>query len=310
MVLNMNGFTPVVSDELYANSLFPSIPPVPDGFAVLLTDGKFPPVLVDNKLSVRQIRNGKYTRQVLISTTVHQIYIYFNMPSKNDPYLFEVRVTADIRVSDPIAFFQTRIADLSIALNRILSPDVRRTCKNCAIKDCKTLDDDILFKIQPNNFETNIAQSGLAYYVTDVEARPDSGGMSWLERETIHKFKVEEETHKVDVASQLSEMDIKKALLGEVAAGNLTMAQALIEIDRQKREHGFRQVNDAREMVRFINELRDAGHYTNTQAAALVNNLLHTQKLLDTTFEDKQDDKEETADSDSIIESLYKEEDL
>jgi len=173
----MSGFYPIIQNEQYANGLFPVIPPVADGTAVLLTDGKFPPVAIDSRLSIRRIRNGKYSRKITISTAVHQITIPFRVMSKNDPYQFDVSVSADVRVSDPIIFFNSRITDAAEALRQSFSADIRRAAKTCAIRDFNTLDDEIYIILHTSDHETVDTQTGIAYQVTGVETRPDKDGM-------------------------------------------------------------------------------------------------------------------------------------
>jgi len=169
----MSSFYPIVRNEQYENGMFPTIPPVSDGTAVLLTDGEFPPVVIDSRLSIRRIRNGKYSRKITISTAVHQITIPFRVMSKNDPYQFDVSVSVDVRVSNPIVFFNSRITDAAEALRQNFSADIRRAAKSCSIRDFKTLDGEIYIILHTSNHETVDTQTGIAYQVTDVETRPD-----------------------------------------------------------------------------------------------------------------------------------------
>ena len=304
----MGSYTPIVGTEQYKNGLFPTIPTEPDGIAIILTDGKFPPTRVDKTLSIRQIRKGSYSRLVRIATTVHQYDVYFNVPSENDPYQFAIHITMDVRVTDPLAFYNAQIDDVSIILKDNVYADVRRIAKGCAIKDYKTLDEDILDKVQIGSHEINDAQWGISYRVKDVEARPDKEGLAWIKRMTDHTLTVEEETHKANTSEALAKLSIEKAILGRVSVGELTMEQALHEIERQKRERGTNQINDIREMISFIKDLREEDFFTDTQAADLVNGLLRTQKMLEVPSGNEKADMDGEDIIDSPIDDLYKEE--
>ena len=97
-------FNPINRDESYSKSIFPLIPTVPIGTAILLAEGRFPPVSVTSTLSVRQIRNGKTSRLLEISTAVHSLEVDISVPSRDDPYQFEIRVFVEAWVVDPVLF--------------------------------------------------------------------------------------------------------------------------------------------------------------------------------------------------------------
>jgi len=303
----MSVYTPIIKNVPYENGLFPSIPSVPMGSAVLLTDGRVPPVLVDSNLSVRQIRNGKYSRQVEISTNSHLIEVYYSAPSKDDPYQFQILMKIAVRVFDPIKFHQSGFSDVVALFSQWFSSTVRRSAKKFAIKEYRVLDETILSALQPNGREITDSNSGIAYFITDVETSLDQEALARIKQKTDHDLNVEDELSKARVAEKLSSVDIKKAILSDVGSGKLTMAEAIIKLENLRHAHGNRQREEVREMISFINEMRSGNNLTASEAAELVKNLLHTQKLfpVQPVTEDTVDDYIDGVDDD-VLNSLYK----
>lgn len=71
----------IISDEAYQNGFFPKVPKVGKrGSAYILTGGGENDIIVDDRTTSKQIRQGRYTRLVEISTLPYIKEIRFQSP--------------------------------------------------------------------------------------------------------------------------------------------------------------------------------------------------------------------------------------
>jgi len=258
----MSRFNPIIREEAYPNGLFPNIPYVKNGVAIVLTNGKKPPVLVDGLVSVRQIRNGKYSSLVEISTIFHNIDLNFSVLSKNEPYRFDVIVKVNVRVTDPIAFLNSQINDVPEVLTQHFSPIIRRLLKQADILEYGSLDEAVLQKlVDSNNFND---RSGLDFIVKDVEVQPDVQAMEYVRQLTDHDLNTRIERQKADIIAE--SFSIKEKMKSEIVS---------------------QQIDNMREIINFVEELRGKGILSDAEAAENVkqwlkhNNALFTQSLIE-----------------------------
>ena len=238
----MSVFNPILREDSYSNGLFPSIPYIKKGVATVLTNGKTPPVIVDTQLSTRQIRKGRFNRIVEISTILHSINLNFSVLSKNDPYRFDVTVKINVRIIDPIAFLSSQITDVPEALMMHFSPIIRRISKQGDILDYGSLEALIVQKLsEPDVFDD---QSGITYTVIDAEVQPDATAMEYVRQITDHELNTRIERHKADI-----------------------MAEAISLKEKMKSGIVGQQIDNMREMINFLDELRDKGILSDAEVA-------------------------------------------
>ena len=273
----MSAFSPILREEPYSNGLFPSIPYIKKGVATVLKNGKTPPVLVDTRLSMRQIRKGRFNSLIEISTILHNIDLCFTALSKNDPYRFDIIVKVSVRVIDPITFLNSQITDISEALIQRFSPVIRRISKQGDILEYGSLEGLIIQKLsEPDNLND---QLGITYTVIDTEVQPDAQAMEYVRQITDHDLNTRIERHKADL-----------------------MAEAISLKEKMKSGLVGQQIDNMKEMINFLEELRDKGILSD---AELAENVKLWLKYNNTTFSQGQIGKFDSYELDNFNNQTY-----
>ena len=97
----------ILQDQPYQTGFFPKIPNFrKEGSAFILTGGANDDLLVTDRTTTKELRQGKYTRLVEISTRPYLQEVNFSSPSKEAAYSFAVYIKAVIQVQRPITFYE------------------------------------------------------------------------------------------------------------------------------------------------------------------------------------------------------------
>jgi len=243
----MNSKIFILSDEVYNNGLFPQIPPYnkKDSWFVL-TEGSASDIIVDDRTTVKQIRQGRYKRLVEISQKVYSYMHTFNAPCKETSYTFKVTVKAYVLVEKPLDFYSNaRNMNIQDFFNNQFSLDVRRIARNYSILDYSAIDDDLMDTL-PRTKVLDSA-SGLAYQVQTVETTPNEAALKILEQKErvgIENYlKKQEMVGLADIdafssklAMQNSGISYEEAIWGEVATGKYSRVLAIEKIEAYKNQ--------------------------------------------------------------------------
>jgi len=277
----MSKFNPIIREEAYSNGLFPSIPYVRNGVAIVLTNGKKPPVLVDSRISVRQIRSGRFTSLVEISTIMHSFDLNFSVLSKNEPYRFDVMVKVNVRITDPITFLDSQIDDVPEALIQHFSPLIRRILKQADILDYAALDEAVMQKLSES--DGFFSRCGMEFSVRDAEVQPDAPAMEYVRQITDHDLNTRIEQHKAD-----------------------KMAESFTLKEKMKSGLVNQQIDNMREIINFIDELRNKGILTDAEVAENVKQWLKlNNSLLSQSLIEKPEPYEPDKLADQAVDELY-----
>ncbi|MCL2188894.1 MAG: hypothetical protein FWC16_08235 [Defluviitaleaceae bacterium] len=243
----MNSQIFILSDEVYNNGLFPQVPKYnkKDSWFIL-TGGTGSDIIVDDRTTVRQIRQGRYKRLVEISQKSYSYIHTFNAPCKETSYTFKVTVKANVLIDDPLDFWgNSRNINAQDFFNNQFSLDVRRIARNYSILDYGAIDDDLLDTL-PRTKVLDSA-SGLAYQIQTVETTPNEAALKVLEQKEkvgIENYlKKQEMVGIADIdafssklAMQNSGISYEEAIWGEVATGKYSRVHAIEKIDAYKNQ--------------------------------------------------------------------------
>ena len=232
----MNEFenTMILSDTPFQNGLFIQVPPFrKNGSAFILTGGVYDDIRVDEHTIPRDIRQGKYTRLVEISTLPYMKELQFNASAKEQAYSFVVYVKAVIQVVDPIKFYQNKNLDVDAYFNNLFSIDVKQITRQYSILAYNGLDRELTQKLSVYN-NVDIA-TGFSYQVSVVDAEPGVEAKEFVRRSSNQQLESALRNQSRELAKEITTNYIQ-AILTEVAEGKLTEAEAISKIDEYKNQ--------------------------------------------------------------------------
>ena len=232
----MNEFenTMILSDTPFQNGLFIQVPPFrKNGSAFILTGGVYDDIRVDEHTTPRDIRQGKYTRLVEISTLPYMKELQFNASAKEQAYSFVVYVKAVIQVVDPIKFYQNKNLDVDAYFNNLFSIDVKQITRQYSILAYNGLDRELTQKLSVYN-NVDIA-TGFSYQVSVVDAEPGVEAKEFVRRSSNQQLESALRNQSRELAKEITTNYIQ-AILTEVAEGKLTEAEAISKIDEYKNQ--------------------------------------------------------------------------
>lgn len=247
----------IVREEEYQNGFFPKVPNANKrGTAYILTDGCNDDIIVDGSTTPKQIRQGKYTQLVEISTVPYIKEIKFQSPSKETHYSFEVYVKAVIQVNDPITFYENRNIDVDAYFDNLFSLDVRKITRKYSILDYEGMD-EVLTR-QLSSYNTVDEETGFSYRISVVDAMPGENAQEYVRK--YGKQQLDAEMKKS--ARALKEnfaVSYEDAIMTEVVEGKLSEADAILKIKE------YQNLN-YEEQIKRLNALRKEGYLTDKEA--------------------------------------------
>lgn len=251
----------IVRDEAYQCGLFPQIPNFrKDGSAFILTDGCNDDLRVTERTTSKEIRQGKYTRVVEISTRPYMKEIQFSSNAQEQAYTFDVYVKAVIQVVDPITFYQNRNIDVDAYFNQLFSIDVKQITRQYSILNYGGLDKELTRKLSAyNNIDAN---TGFSYQVSVVDAEPGVAAREYVSRASKQQLEASLRSQAGLLAKSLT-TDYAEAIMMEVAEGKLSLQEAILKIEEHSDSRFDKIADDAVKLM-------DKGLISEIQAKALV----------------------------------------
>lgn len=251
----------IIKEEPYKAGLFPIIPRFDKrGSAFILTGGVYNDILVDEHTTTKEIRQGKYTRLVEISTLPYMREIRFNSPSKENAYSFNVYVKAVIQVVDPILLYQNKNLDVDAYFENQFSLDVRKITKGYSILAYDGMDEELTQRL--SSYNTVDEATGFTYRISVVDASP--GEQAW---EYVHQYSKQQlDASLKNNARNLSQSysnNYEQAVMTEVVEGKISEAEAILQINAYKNENF-----DSR--MQRLEMMRDKGFITDKDAKKYV----------------------------------------
>jgi len=172
----------VLKDEEYRNGNFPRIPEHNKRTSwVLLVDGTADDIIVDDRTTVKQIRQGRYRRLVEISRSPYSYEHEFTSSCKETSYTFNVRVKAKVLVDDPIDFYSNlRSIDIRAFFNNQFSLDVAKITRKYSIMEYSGIDDELTAALTSSHVID--ATAGLSYQISSVITEPNAEAKALLKK--------------------------------------------------------------------------------------------------------------------------------
>ena len=247
--MSMNEFQNklLLKDEPYQCGLFPQIPNFrKDGSAFILTDGCNDDLRITERTTSREIRQGRYTRLVEISTRPYLTEIQFNATAQEQAYSFDVYVKAVVQVVDPITFYRNRNIDVDAYFNKLFSIDVKQITRQYSILNYGGLDRDLTQKLSAyNNVDSD---TGFSYQVSMVDAEPGAEAREYVSRASKQQLEASLRSQAKALATTLTS-DYAEAVLMEVAEGKLSYEAAILKIEQHKDSRFDKVVDDAVKLI-------------------------------------------------------------
>lgn len=261
--MSMNEFQNklLLKDDPYQCGLFPQIPNFrKDGSAFILTDGCNDDLRITERTTSREIRQGRYTRLVEISTRPYLTEIQFNATAQEQAYSFDVYVKAVVQVVDPITFYRNRNIDVDAYFNKLFSIDVKQITRQYSILNYGGLDRELTQKLSAyNNVDSD---TGFSYQVSMVDAEPGAAAREYVSRASKQQLEASLRSQAVELAKALTN-DYAEAIMIEVAEGKISHQDAILKIEQHQDSRFDKVVDDA---VRLM----DKGLLSEAQARGVV----------------------------------------
>lgn len=259
----------IIKEEEYECGFFPQIPNYKKrGAAFILSGGDNNDILVDEHTTTKQIRQGKYSKLIEISTLPYTKELRFNSVSKEMAYSFDVYVKAVIQVYDPIIFYENRNLDVDSYFDNLFSLDVKKITQKYGVLNYNGMDEELKDKLSTyDSLDTTI---GFSYRISVVDAVPGEKAQQYVER--YGKQQIEDELRKYTqtLVNSLA-TTYEEAIQQEVIAGNLSQMEAILKIDE------YRQASYNNQIKQY-EELLEKGVLTNEEMRRYVVSALGTLK--------------------------------
>ncbi len=246
----------IVREEVYENGFFPKVPKAGKrGTVLILSGGCNDDIVVNERTTSKQIRQGKYTQLVEISTVPYLKEIRFHSPSRETHYFFDVYVKAVIQVNDPLIFYVNRNIDVDAYFENLFSLDVRKITRGYSILDFEGMDEDLTEKL--SSYNTVDESTGFKYQISAVDAIPGENAREYVQKYGKQILDAEikmKARHLADVYK----CSFEDAVRTEVAEGKLTEIEAIIKIQE------YNNLN-FQEQVRRLEEMREKDLLTDSE---------------------------------------------
>ena len=269
----------IIKEEKYSSGFFTKIPNFQkNGSAFILTDGSHDDIVVDEYTTAKEIRHGKYTKLIEISTMPYLKEIKFSSESREIAYSFDIYIKAVIQVEKPILFYQNKNIDVDAYFNNMLSLDVKRITRRYSILDYDGMDEELMQELAIYNTSDKI--TGLSYQISAVWGVPGEKAATYVEQYS----KLQLDAALRDNARRLSSQytyDYQEAIMTAVAEGKLSEIEAIEKIEMWNNSSIEHNMN-------LIDELRKRNMITDKMARRNMENILLGEEkkyILDSTRE-------------------------
>lgn len=251
----------ILRDDPYQGGLFPQIPKFQkEGSAFILAGGCSDDIRITERTTSREIRQGKYTRLVEISTRPYMIEVRFRSNAKEQAYSFDVYVKAVIRVENPITFYHNRDLDVDGYFHNLLSIDVKQITRRYSLLDYDGLGLELTQKLSAyNNLDT---ATGFSYQVSQVDAEPGGEAKEYVTRASKQQLETALSSQAGALARRLT-TDYAEAVMMEVTEGKLSLQEAILKIEQHQDSRFDKAVDEAVKLI-------ERGLLTEKQAKAYI----------------------------------------
>lgn len=273
-------FNPILPTMQYRNGFFPTVPNPIQNRAILLRSSLNQSVIqINEKVTPRDIRIGKYDERIEIdlSKTIEEVVV--SSPSKDEPYLFDVTITVEIWVTDPMSFYLKQGSDVTEYLRLKLLPSIRSITKGASIIYYNDIDNTLLSTLSTDTFISH--DIGISYKIIGILCIPDASAKEYINSITSSKLLEETEKQRIQTttniekftamkAGELTGIDMEIAIFKEVAEGKITTEEALEKLAESKQKTGMRELGNIDALSDLLVKLNKRDQITDEEAARVV----------------------------------------
>lgn len=293
----------ILQDVPFKAGLFPQIPNYRKaGSAFILAEGADNDILVSAKTTARDLRVGKYTRLVEISTHPYTKEIEFTAASKEGAYSFSVYVKAVIQVTDPLTFYVNRNLDVDAYFKNLFTMDVRKITRKYSTLDYEGMDEELEEKLSAyNSFDSS---TGFSYQVSVVMAEPGENAKEYVKKYSTQQLDMKLKENARGLTSSLAG-SLTEALRTAVVEGRMTEEEAFQKIAENEDKEFARA-------VKRVETLRESEILTDEESkaygkASILGGMPDSGKLL--TGQASAEPEQEAEEKDgNLIDAMYDEE--
>lgn len=280
----------ILKEELLPRRFFPAVPKHDKkGSAFILTGGIEDDIVVDKYTTTKEIRQGRYTKLIEISTLPYNKQIRFSAPGRENAFVFDIYVGGVIQVIDPILFYQNKNLDVDSYFTNLFAMDVKKITRKYSILDSVGMDEELKEKLSSYTVDQD---KGFSYQISVVDATPGVEAKKY-----VYQFEKQKlEANMKSSARNLTEVysaDYETAVMTEVAEGKISETEASVMIHQHKREQFSEKVGE-------ITELKEQDLITGKEAKSMA-----SSTLLEIGTRDQPQDRFEV--SDSKMKEFYEE---
>lgn len=246
----------IKSEQPYKNGVFVEIPNYKkQGSAFVLVAGIHNDIVIDENTSAKQIRKGRYTKLIEISTASYLYEVRINSISKENAYSFEVYIKAVIQVKDPIKFYENRNLDVDAYFENLFSMDVRKITRKYSILEYEGMDEELVQKL--SSISTEDEDTGFQYRISAIDAIPGMAAQEYVNRVSEQQLEAEIKKKARDL-SHIYTSDYEEAIMAEVVEGKITEAEAILKVKEYKEKNILEEMNR-------LEDARRRGFFTDKQ---------------------------------------------
>lgn len=301
----------IVSEMAYNGGLFPKIPDRVSGQDTLLVNSQGIARKVDDKLTTKDIRLGKYNKIVRVSTVPNSLDILLKAVSKNKPYEFAITIGVEYHVKDSVIFYMNKeLHDVSNSISTALTRIINPIAKQYELTD-DCIDDALLNKLSGGEYSLDAL--GITYSVLSADAEPAENATTFIKQMSDATLNVRVEQHKAVEAEKLTTRNMESAIMTKVASGEMDMKTALETLSNSNRTDGLNKIEDIERLIEFVQNLLKNNLITDFEASQHINVLLKNLptnisniKTLTSTL--SRPSNEEDKNSDATLEELFSDE--
>lgn len=251
----------IIKEENFQGGFFPKVPNFKkQGSAFILTGGSGDDIIVNEHTTSKEIRQGKYTKLVEISTRPYIQEIHFDSISKENTFSFDVYVKAVIQVNDILLFYQNRNLDIDTYFKNLFSLDARKITKRYSILNYEGMDEDLTDQL--SSYATVDEATGFSYQISAVDAAPGEKAQQYVAQYNKQQLDANLKANARGLKGFYS-FDYKEALMTEVAEGKISELEAIRKIKE------FENM-DFDNKIKHIDDLRGKGMLTDKDAKSYV----------------------------------------
>lgn len=254
-------FNPIIREEAYKNSFFPTIPvPGPRRAILLLSSLKrSSPYLITGETNVRtsDIRKGQYDQLVEIDLHPHNVSIQIEATANDQVSKFLVQITATAAVVDTCAdaVYEAQVKDVAQLLDTILPVKVCDIASDYSVQDIPGLKRGLRDELGDSFY----LEQGIQISNVNVVVRADKKYEEMLTRQRDIYYTTEYERNKARAAVEIESLyrNETSAIFSGVASGEIKADEAVRQVKQSLSKDFDERLRQIKAVKELINETKN-----------------------------------------------------